>query len=111
MKLGPHALMEYPVNHNAFFLFQKVHDMALIREGAQSPRKIITGFADFWRSSQFFGRQRQTVKIGYGLLLAPDFDYDFIARHNESPKPFVWTKSAAAILEKVNRARTALRSQ
>ena len=44
--------------------------MALIREGAQSPRKIITGFADFWRSSQFFGRQRQTVKIGYGLLLA-----------------------------------------
>ena len=74
MKLGPHALMEYPGNHNAFFLFQKVHDMALIREGAQSPRKIITGFADFWRSSQFFGRQRQTVKIGYGLLLTSDFD-------------------------------------
>ena len=37
--------------------------------------------------------------------------YDFIARHNESPKPFVWTKSAEAILEKVNRARTALRNQ
>ena len=37
--------------------------------------------------------------------------YDFIARHNASPKPFVWTKSAEAILEKVNRARTALRNQ
>ena len=37
--------------------------------------------------------------------------YDFIARHNESPKPFVWTKSAEAILEKVNRARTVLRNQ
>ena len=37
--------------------------------------------------------------------------YDFIARHNESPKPFVWAKSAVAILEKVNQARTALRSQ
>ena len=37
--------------------------------------------------------------------------YDFIARHNASPKPFVWTKSAEAILEKVNRARTTLRNQ
>ena len=37
--------------------------------------------------------------------------YNFIARHNESPKPFVWTKSAEAILEKVNRARTVLRNQ
>ena len=37
--------------------------------------------------------------------------HDFIARHNESPKPFVWTKSAEAILEKVNRARTTLINQ
>ena len=37
--------------------------------------------------------------------------YDFIARHNASSKPFVWTRSAEAILEKINRARTALRSQ
>ena len=37
--------------------------------------------------------------------------YDVIARHNESPKPFVWTKSAEAILEKVNRARTVLGNQ
>ncbi|NKB60989.1 MAG: IS630 family transposase [Gammaproteobacteria bacterium] len=30
---------------------------------------------------------------------------DFVAQHNDQPKPFVWTKSANKILEKVNRAR------
>jgi transposase len=34
---------------------------------------------------------------------------DFIDRHNESPAPFVWTKSVEEILEKVGRARAALR--
>jgi transposase len=29
----------------------------------------------------------------------------FIAQHNESPKPFTWTKSVETILEKVGRAR------
>jgi transposase len=33
---------------------------------------------------------------------------DFIAHHNGAPKPFVWTKSANKILEKVERARKAL---
>ena len=33
---------------------------------------------------------------------------DFIAHHNGEPKPFVWTKSANKILEKVERARKAL---
>ena len=37
--------------------------------------------------------------------------HDFIARHNQSPTPFVWTKSAEVILEKVNRARTTLLNQ
>lgn len=32
----------------------------------------------------------------------------FIDAHNEYPKPFVWTKSASDILEKVGRARDAL---
>ena len=32
----------------------------------------------------------------------------FIAAHNENPKPFVWTKSVAEILVKTNRARLAL---
>lgn len=74
MKLGPHARMEHPDNHDTFLLFHKVNDMALIREGAQSPRKIITGFTDFWLSRQFFGHQLQTVNIGHSLFPAPGFD-------------------------------------
>ena len=31
-----------------------------------------------------------------------------IAAHNAHPKPFVWTKSAAAILEKVGRCKAIL---
>jgi hypothetical protein len=31
-----------------------------------------------------------------------------IDRHNQSPKPFIWTAKANDILEKVTRARTAL---
>jgi transposase len=30
--------------------------------------------------------------------------YDYLLRHNANPKPFVWTKSAAVILEKERRA-------
>jgi transposase len=33
---------------------------------------------------------------------------EYIDRHNEKPKPFVWTAKAADILEKVKRARKAL---
>ena len=33
---------------------------------------------------------------------------DYIDRHNDKPKPFVWTAKAADILEKVKRARKAL---
>jgi transposase len=33
---------------------------------------------------------------------------DYIDRHNEIPKPFIWTATANDILEKVTRARTAL---
>ncbi len=33
---------------------------------------------------------------------------DYIAQNNKDPKPFVWTKSAEEILEKVNRARSTL---
>ena len=33
---------------------------------------------------------------------------DYIDRHNQNPKPFVWTKKASDILEKVTRARKAL---
>jgi hypothetical protein len=33
---------------------------------------------------------------------------DYIDKHNDNPKPFVWTAKASDILEKVKRARAAL---
>jgi hypothetical protein len=33
---------------------------------------------------------------------------NYVDRHNENPKPFLWTASANNILEKVKRARKAL---
>jgi hypothetical protein len=33
---------------------------------------------------------------------------DYIDRHNENPKPFLWTAKASDILEKVKRARRSL---
>ncbi|MGB9164425.1 MAG: IS630 family transposase, partial [Rhodomicrobium sp.] len=33
---------------------------------------------------------------------------DYLAKNNDSPKPFVWTKTANIILEKHQRARTVL---
>ena len=32
----------------------------------------------------------------------------YVDRHNEDPKPFIWTASASDILEKVKRARRSL---
>ena len=36
---------------------------------------------------------------------------EYLENHNANPKPFVWTKSASQILEKVARAKQALESQ
>ena len=33
---------------------------------------------------------------------------EYLDAHNENPKPFIWTKSASDILEKVTRARAKL---
>ena len=33
---------------------------------------------------------------------------DYLAHHNQEPKPFIWTAKAADILEKVKRARATL---
>ena len=35
----------------------------------------------------------------------------YVDRHNENPKPFIWTAKAADILEKVKRARATLNLQ
>ena len=36
---------------------------------------------------------------------------DYIAHHNTNPKPFIWTKSARDILQKVIRANSRLSSK
>ena len=36
---------------------------------------------------------------------------DYIDQHHENPKPFIWTATAADILEKVKRARAALNNR
>ena len=36
---------------------------------------------------------------------------EYIDNHNRDPKPFVWTKSASQILEKIARAKQALESE
>jgi len=36
---------------------------------------------------------------------------EYIDRHNENPKPFIWTAKATDILEKVKRARTSLNNR
>jgi hypothetical protein len=36
---------------------------------------------------------------------------EYIAHHNIAPKPFIWTKSAADILQKVIRANSRLSSK
>jgi hypothetical protein len=35
---------------------------------------------------------------------------DYVDKHNDRPKPFVWTAKASDILEKVKRARKTLNS-
>jgi transposase len=63
---------------------------------------------------RFFGlitdkRIRRGVFKSVGELETAIMDY--LDQHNAHPKPFVWTKSAGEILEKVARAKQALESQ
>ena len=51
-------------------------------------------------------RLRRGVFRSVGELIAAIKEY--LARHNEAPKPFIWTKTSRDILEKVTRAREAL---
>jgi transposase len=51
-------------------------------------------------------RLRRGVFRGVDELVAAIEDY--IAQHNEHPKPFIWTATASDILEKVKRGRAAL---
>jgi transposase len=51
-------------------------------------------------------RLRRGVFRSVGDLTAAIDEY--LVRHNQDPKPYIWTKSASDILEKVTRARQAL---
>jgi hypothetical protein len=54
-------------------------------------------------------RLRRGVFISVPELVAAIDEY--IAHHNTKPKPFIWTKSAADILQKVIRANSRLSSK
>ena len=49
--------------------------------------------------------RREVFRSGGELVAAIE---DYIAQHNEYPKPFIWTATASDILEKVKRGRFAL---
>jgi len=51
-------------------------------------------------------RLRRGVFRSVGDLIAAIEEY--LKCHNKNPKPYIWTKSAQDILEKVTRARRAL---
>jgi transposase len=51
-------------------------------------------------------RLRRGVFRSVGDLITTIHEY--LAHHNQDPKPYIWTKSAKDILEKVTRARDAL---
>ena len=42
------------------------------------------------------------------IAFAIDTIGDYIDKHNDNPKPFVWTAKASDVLEKVKRARAML---
>lgn len=58
-----------------------------------------------------FFRDLTTKRIRRGAFTSvPDLElalHDYVRLHNRDPKPFIWTKSASDILEKVTRARAA----
>jgi len=63
---------------------------------------------------RFFGRIIQDrIRCGVFKSLAEleSAIMAYLDQHNANPKPFVWTKSAGGILEKVARAKQALESE
>ncbi len=59
-----------------------------------------------------FFRDISEQKLRHGVFRSVDeliqTITDYVAQHNENPKPFIWTATASDILEKVKRARTKL---
>ena len=53
-------------------------------------------------------RLRRGVFKRPGAVLHDAITVAYIQRHNENPRPFIWTAKASDILEKVKRARAKL---
>ena len=73
-------------------------------ELAEGDREVLERWS---RSRSATVRLRERSRI---VLMASEgmTNRAIIETHNENPRPFVWTKSAPQILEKVHRARKAL---
>jgi hypothetical protein len=74
-------------------------------------RNGISSASSFNMVERFFrdlteNRLRRSIFRSAGDLIAAIDEH--LARHNEDPKPFIWTKTAGDIFEKVTRARQAL---
>jgi hypothetical protein len=61
-------------------------------------------FAEITRNRIRRGAFRSVAELECAIM-------EYLDNHNADPKPFIWTKSAGQILEKVARAKQALESQ
>jgi transposase len=61
-------------------------------------------FAEITRNRIRRGAFKSVAELKHAIM-------DYLENHNANPKPFIWTKSAGEILEKVARAKQALESQ
>ena len=61
-------------------------------------------FAEITRNRIRRGAFKSVAELKHAIM-------QYLEKHNANPKPFVWTKSANKILEKVARAKQALESQ
>ena len=72
-------------------------------------RHILLTHLDFDHAGGLEDFPRARVHVMQAEMEAAIMEY--LENHNADPKPFIWTKSAAEILEKVARAKQALESQ
>jgi hypothetical protein len=57
------------------------------------------------------GLESRPRRSAFSIVAEPEEKiHDYLMHHNADPKPFVWTKSAEAILKEVRRALDALES-
>jgi transposase len=66
-------------------------------------------FAEITRKRIRRGAFKSVAQLKSAIIKSAIMEY--LENHNADPKPFVWTKSAGEILEKVARAKQALESQ